>query len=83
MKPQITFFYTNECGKCTDLKPIINEFSQHLNIQMVNTYEDDLITEANGVQWVPTLVIEDQNGKHKFEGPKEIKKVLYEIVSPS
>jgi thiol-disulfide isomerase/thioredoxin len=83
MKPQITFFYTNECGKCADLKPIINEFSQHLNIQMVNTYEDDLITEANGVQWVPTLVIEDQNGKHKFEGPKEIKKVLYEIVSPS
>jgi thiol-disulfide isomerase/thioredoxin len=83
MKPQITFFYTNECGKCADLKPIINEFSQHLNIQMINTYEDDLITEANGVQWVPTLVIEDQNGKHKFEGPKEIKKVLYEIVSPS
>jgi thiol-disulfide isomerase/thioredoxin len=83
MKPQITFFYTNECGKCADLKPIINEFSQHLNIQMVNTYEDDLITEANGVQWVPTLVIEDENGKHKFEGPQEIKKVLYEIVSPS
>jgi hypothetical protein len=28
-------------------------------------------------------VIEDENGKHKFEGPQEIKKVLYEIVSPS
>jgi thiol-disulfide isomerase/thioredoxin len=83
MKPKLTFFYTNECGKCADLKPIINEFAQHLNIQQVNTYEDDLLTESNGVQWVPTLVIEDQNGKHKFEGPQEIKKVLYEIVSPS
>jgi glutaredoxin len=83
MKPQITFFYTNECGKCVDLKPIIFEISQHISIGLVNTYEDDLLTEANGVQFVPTLVIEDENGKHKFEGPQEIKKVLYEIVSPS
>jgi thiol-disulfide isomerase/thioredoxin len=83
MKPQITFFYTNECGKCADLKPIIFEISQHTSIRLVNTYEDDLLTEANGVQFVPTLVIEDENGKHKFEGPQEIKKVLYEIVSPS
>ena len=55
--------------------------SQHISIGLVNTYEDDLLTESNGVQWVPTLVIEDENGKHKFEGPQEIKKVLYEIVS--
>ena len=83
MKPQITFFYTNECGKCADLKPILFEISQHISIGLVNTYEDDLLTETNGVQFVPTLVIEDENGKHKFEGPQEIKKVLYEIVSPS
>ena len=83
MKPKLTFFYTNECGKCADLKPIINEFSQHIPIELVNTYEDDLLTESNNVQWVPTLVIEDQTGKHKFEGPQEIKKVLYEIISPS
>jgi glutaredoxin len=83
MKPKLTFFYTNECGKCADLKPLIFEFSQHMSIGLVNTHEDDLLTETNGVQWVPTLVIEDENGKHKFEGPQEIKKVLYEIVSPS
>jgi len=83
MKPKLTFFYTNECGKCADLKPIIFEISQHTSIGLVNTYENDLLTEVNGVQFVPTLVIEDENGKHKFEGPQEIKKVLYEIVSPS
>ena len=83
MKPKLTFFYTNECGKCADLKPLIFEMSQHISIGLVNTYEDGLLTESNGVQWVPTLVIEDENGKHKFEGPQEIKKVLYEIVSPS
>ena len=83
MTPKLTFFYTNECGKCAELKPLIFEFSQHLPFNLVNTHEDDLLTESNGVQWVPTLVIEDQNGKHKFEGPKEIKKVLHEIVSPS
>ena len=83
MKPKLTFFYNNECGKCADLKPLIFEMSQHISIGLVNTYEDDLLTEDNGVQWVPTLVIEDENGKHKFEGPQEIKKVLYEIISPS
>ena len=83
MKPKLTFFYTNECGKCADLKPLIFEMSQHISIGLVNTHEDDLLTEDNGVQWVPTLVIEDENGKHKFEGPQEIKKVLYEIISPS
>jgi hypothetical protein len=80
MTTKITFFYTNECSKCADLKPIINEFSQHLPIELVNTYENDLITESNDVQWVPTLVIEDANGKHKFEGPKEIKEVLNKLV---
>ena len=76
----ITFFYTNECGKCTDLKPIISEFSETLGIKMVNTHEDELLIEAYNIQWVPTLVIEDQNGKHKFEGPEEIKEVLKKIV---
>jgi hypothetical protein len=32
------------------------------------------------VRWVPTLVIEDQKGKHKFEGPEEIKEVLKKLV---
>jgi len=76
----ITFFYTNECGKCAELKPIVSEFSEALGIKMVNTYEEELITENYDVQWVPTLVIEDQNGQHKFEGPEEIKEVLRKLV---
>ena len=83
MKPRLTFFFTDECNKCADLKPIIQEFQRELGIKLINTYDNDLITEDYGVQWVPTLVIEDENGKHKFEGVKEIKNVLYEIVSPS
>jgi hypothetical protein len=76
----ITYFYTNECGKCADLKPLITEFSNALGIKMVDTYKDELLTESNDVQWVPTLVIEDINGKHKFEGPQEIKEVLNKLV---
>jgi len=76
----ITFFYTNECGKYADLKPIISEFSNALGIEMVNTHEDEILTESYDVQWVPTLVIEDQKGKHKFEGPEEIKEVLKKLV---
>lgn len=80
MKPQMTFFFTDECNKCKELKPIILEFQRVLGIKLVNTYENELITEDFGVQWVPTLVIEDENGKHKFEGEDQVKKVLYEIA---
>ncbi len=76
----ITFFYTDECKKCAELKPIITEFSKNLGIKMVNTYEEELITESYDVMWVPTLVIEDKNGQHKFEGIDEIKDVLKKIV---
>lgn len=76
----ITFFYTDECIKCANLKPIISEFSDVLGIKMVNTYEEELITENYNVQWVPTLVIEDNNGKHNFEGVDEIKKVLNKLI---
>jgi hypothetical protein len=83
MKPQLTFFFTDDCSKCAELKPIVFEFQRELGIKLINTYDNVLITEDFGIEWVPTLVIEDENGKHKFEGVKEIKKVLYEIVSPS
>jgi thiol-disulfide isomerase/thioredoxin len=76
----ITFFYTDECKKCAELKPVITELSKNLGIKMVNTYEDELITESYKVVWVPTLVIEDKNGQHKFEGVNEIKDVLKKIV---
>lgn len=76
----ITFFYTDECGKCAELKPIVSEFNNALGIKMINTYEEELITESYDIEWVPTLVIEDQNGKHKFEGVDEIKEVLRKLV---
>jgi thiol-disulfide isomerase/thioredoxin len=76
----IAFFYNDECGKCAKLKPLINEFSETLNIKMVNTYEEELITESYDIEWVPTLVIEDKNGKHKFEGVDEIKDTLKKLI---
>jgi predicted DsbA family dithiol-disulfide isomerase len=47
---------------------------------MVNTYEEELITESYDIEWVPTLVIEDKNGKHKFEGVDEIKDTLKKLI---
>jgi thiol-disulfide isomerase/thioredoxin len=76
----ITYFYTNDCPKCIELKPLINEFNENLNIKMVNTYDEELITESYKIEWVPTLVIEDENGKHKFEGIEEIKNVFKKLV---
>jgi hypothetical protein len=76
----ITFFYTDECGKCAELKPIMSEFNKHLGVKIINTYEEELITESYNIQWVPTLVIEDKNGKHLFEGVDEIKEVLRKLI---
>jgi len=82
MKPKLLLFYNTDCHHCMKMRPFMSELQQSLGIKLVNTYEDHLITENYNVDFVPTLVIEDQNGKHKFEGPNEIKKVLYELVSP-
>jgi glutaredoxin len=76
----ITYFYTNECSKCAELKPLMTTFSQASGVKMVNTHEDEILTESYKIEWVPTLVIEDQNGKHYFDGIDEIKEVVKKII---
>jgi thiol-disulfide isomerase/thioredoxin len=80
MKPIITYFYGQGCGACKRIQHIINEIKEPLNVQLINTYENSVLTEQFNVEYIPTLVIEDENGKHYFEGPYEIKKVLKELV---
>jgi len=48
---------------------------------MINTETDTILTENYNVEWVPSLVIEDQTGKHIFEGVEEIKQVLKKLIS--
>jgi thiol-disulfide isomerase/thioredoxin len=81
MKPKLTYFYTNECPKCQELKPVVKEMEQLFEVIYINTYEEDLITESNNIQWVPAFILEDKTGKHKFEGTTEIKEFLQKIVS--
>jgi thiol-disulfide isomerase/thioredoxin len=81
MKPTLKFFYSESCHLCESLKPIITELNSVLNIQMINTETDTILTENYNVEWVPSLVIEDQTGKHIFEGVEEIKQVLKKLIS--
>jgi len=81
MKPKLTYFYTNECSKCKELKPVIKEMEQIFEIIYVNTYEEDLITESSNIEWVPALILEDETGKHKFEGKNEIVSFLQKVIS--
>ena len=80
MKLKLTYFYTNECPKCQELKPVIKEMEQLFEVTYVNTHEEDLITESNNIQWVPAFVLEDSTGKHKFEGATEIKEFLQKVI---
>lgn len=83
MKPKFTYFYSNSCNVCEELKPLIQEFKQPLQIEMIDADGDNLLLEDYQVDWIPTLVLEDKDGKHSFTGLKEIKQVLHEIISSS
>jgi thiol-disulfide isomerase/thioredoxin len=81
MKPTITYFYGQGCGVCRSIQPLIDEVKEPLNLKIVNTYEDTLLTEQYDIEYIPALIIEDENGVHHFEGAYEIKKVLKKIFS--
>ena len=81
MKPKLTYFYSPECNKCTELKPVVKEMEQLFDVTYVNTYENDLLVESNNIQWVPAFIIEDKTGKHKFEGKNEIISFLKKVIS--
>ena len=81
MKPKLTYFYNPECPKCKELTPVIKELKQLFELTSINTYEEDLLVESLEVKWVPTFILEDKNGKHKFEGVKEITKFLQKVIS--
>ena len=81
MKPKIIYFYNPECPKCKELKPIIEELKTFFEITSVNTYENDLLVESNQIEYVPTFILEDKNGKHKFEGGKEIINFIQKVIS--
>jgi len=81
MKPKLTYFYSDICPKCSELEPLVKELEQLFEITYVDTYEDNLLTESNNIEWIPTFVLEDKDGKHKFEGAKQIKEFLRKIIS--
>jgi thiol-disulfide isomerase/thioredoxin len=81
MEPKVKFFYSEGCDKCESLKPIINEFSKALKIESINTDEDIILTENYDVEWVPSLVVENELGKIKFEGVDDIKDFLKKLTS--
>lgn len=81
MKPKLTYFYTNECPKCQELKPLVKEMELVFEVTYVNTYEEELITESNNIQWVPSFILEDKDGKHKFEGKNEIINFLQKVIA--
>jgi thioredoxin-like negative regulator of GroEL len=80
MKPILTYFHGKGCGSCRNIQPIIDEVKEVLNLNLVNTYEDTILTEQFEVEYIPTLIIEDENGIHVFEGPTEIKEVIKKLI---
>lgn len=80
MKPKLIYFYNPECPKCHELKPVVEELKQLFDITPVNTYENNVLVESCKIDYVPAFVLEDKNGKHKFEGTKEITEFLKKVI---
>jgi len=55
MKPKLTYFYSDTCPKCSELEPLVKELEQLFEITYVDTYEDNLLTESNNIEWIPTF----------------------------
>jgi hypothetical protein len=80
MKPKFTYFYHKGCNQCKELYPLIKEISNIIEINLVDTYENSTLVENISINWVPTFMIEDNNGNHIFEGPIEVKNVLKKLI---
>jgi thioredoxin-like negative regulator of GroEL len=80
MKPTITYFYSKGCPACSRIEPIVDQFGTGYEIKKINTDENDHLVEKFEIEYIPTIMIEDENGSHLFEGPYEIKKVLKQLV---
>ena len=57
------------------------EMEMVFEVTYVNTHEEELITESNNIQWVPSFILEDKDGKHKFEGKNEIINFLQKVIA--
>ena len=80
MKPKLTYFYSPDCSKCSEIKPLVRELESVFDITYVNSYENEMLVESNNINWVPAFILEDKNGKHKFEGKTEITKFLKKVI---
>ena len=57
----------------------------HMPPAIINAYIKDVITPHLdiSVEFVPTIIIENELGEHKMVGNNEIAKFLHEIISTS
>ena len=73
-KKTLLYFHNNACGHCKEIKPKIDllESKNKGDLFMVNTFEQEDITTKFKVEFVPTLVIIENEEVTKLEGFKKI-----------
>lgn len=66
-KPCIVDFYTDWCGPCKMLAPVLGELAEKyagkLEVYKVNTEEEQTLAAVFGIQSIPTLLFIPLSGK--------------------
>ncbi|MEI8095143.1 MAG: thioredoxin [Spirochaetales bacterium] len=87
--PCIVDFYADWCGPCKMVSPILDQISQEyagkVNIYKVNTDEEQEVSQAFGIQSIPSLLFIPKTGDPRMSMgamPKpQILKAMKEVLS--
>lgn len=84
-KPAIIDFYTDWCGPCRKLSPILEEIAAELKgevyIYKVNADKEHEIAQAFGIRALPTLFFVPANGKPTIVEGFMPKEELYKAIN--
>lgn len=68
----VMYFSTNWCGPCKMFKPVVEQVSNELgiNVNFINAEYDAALTEKYSITSVPTIVIADPSGNvlYRYSG---------------
>jgi thiol-disulfide isomerase/thioredoxin len=77
----LLFFYADYCDACHETRPIMEQIKDNMsgynfyNLDIDDANNDD-VSDAFKIDYMPTLIIVNENGYKKYEGQRKITKYL-------
>jgi len=77
----LLFFYADYCEACHEARPIMEQIKNIMSNYNfydldIDDAKNDEISDAFKIDYMPTLIIVNENGYKKYEGQRKITKYL-------